>query len=75
MGYATQEMDRHMQSLQMEGMTQHTWWAATMGHQLLGNLCSSCNMADHPLLLRVGHHQRVAELTNRFHIGIYASPH
>ena len=58
----------------MEGMAQHTWWAATMGHQLLGNTCSSHNVADHLLLLRVGNHQRVAEPTNRFHIGIYASP-
>ena len=69
-----QETDQRMRSLQMEGMTQRTWWAATMGHQLLGNLCSSRNMVDHLFLLRLGNHQRMAEPTNRFHIGIYASP-
>ena len=56
-------------------MAQRTWWAVAMGHQLLGNICSSRNVADHLLLLRVGNHQRVAEPTNRFCIGIYASPH
>ena len=73
-GYVMQEMDRQTQSLQMKGTSQHTWWAATTWHQLLGNLCSSHNMADHPLLLRIGNHQRMAEPTNRFHVGIYASP-
>ena len=74
-GCVMQETDRHMQSLQMEGMTQCTWWAATMGHQLLGNLCSSHNVADHPLLLHIGNHQRMAEPTNRFCIAIYTGPH
>ena len=73
-GYAIQETDRCTESLQMEGMTQCTWWPATTGYQLLGKLCSSRNVADHRLLLHVGNHQRVVELTNRFHIGIYTRP-
>ena len=46
-----QETYQHTQSLQMEGMTQCTWWAATTGHQLVGNLCSSHNVADHLFFL------------------------
>ena len=56
-------------------MVQHTCWTVTTRHQLLGNICSSCNMADHLLLLCIGNHQRVVKPTDILHIGIYASCH
>ena len=58
----------------MEGAARRTQWPTATRHQLLGDVCAGCHLANHTLLLRAGNHQGLVNLPNRLHIRIHSSP-